>query len=206
MNNNYNNMSDDELLELINKKDTDALDFLICKYKDLVNSKVNKYFIIGAEKEDIVQEGLIGLYKAIKDYKPDKQNSFKSFANLCIERQLITAVKNSNRQKHIPLNSSISLNSAAYEDNDDMDKLEIVDLKAEDDPSDIIANQEYSKTIERKIKENLSEYELSVLYEYEKGHSYADIAEKLKTKVKSVDTAIQRIKKKANKIKESIDS
>ena len=120
--------------------------------------------------------------------------------------QLITAVKNSNRQKHIPLNSSISLNSAAYEDNDDMDKLEIVDLKAEDDPSDIIANQEYSKTIERKIKENLSEYELSVLYEYEKGHSYADIAEKLKTKVKSVDTAIQRIKKKANKIKESIDS
>lgn len=92
MNNNYNNMSDDELLELINKKDTDALDFLICKYKDLVNSKVNKYFIIGAEKEDIVQEGLIGLYKAIKDYKPDKQNSFKSFANLCIERQLITAI------------------------------------------------------------------------------------------------------------------
>ena len=101
---------------------------------------------------------------------------------------------------------AIALNSAAYEDNDDMDKLEIVDLKAEDDPSDIIANQEYSKTIERKIKENLSEYELSVLYEYEKGHSYADIAEKLKTKVKSVDTAIQRIKKKANKIKESIDS
>ena len=94
-------MSDDELLELINKKDTDALDFLICKYKDLVNSKVNKYFIIGAEKEDIVQEGLIGLYKAIKDYKPDKQNSFKSFANLCIERQLITAIKSSNRQKHI---------------------------------------------------------------------------------------------------------
>ena len=91
------------------------------------------------------------------------------------------------------------------QDNDDMDKLEIVDLKAEDDPSDIIANQEYSKTIERKIKENLSEYELSVLYEYEKGHSYADIAEKLKTKVKSVDTAIQRIKKKANKIKESIE-
>ena len=130
----------------------------------------------------------------------------KTFANMCIERQLITAVKNSNRQKHIPLNSSISLNSAAYEDNDDMDKLEIVDLKAEDDPSDIIVNQEYSKTIERKIKENLSEYELSVLYEYEKGHSYADIAEKLKTKVKSVDTAIQRIKKKANKIKESIDS
>ena len=139
MNNNYNNMSDDELLELINKKDTDALDFLICKYKDLVNSKVNKYFIIGAEKEDIVQEGMIGLYKAVKSFDTEKQNSFKTFANMCIERQLITAVKNSNRQKHIPLNSSVSLNAAAYDDNEDVDKIDILDIKALDDPSDIIA-------------------------------------------------------------------
>ena len=202
----YANLTDEQIISQIKEGDEQALSFLLDKYKDLVNSKVGKYFIIGAEREDIIQEGMIGLYKAIRGFDHCKQNTFKTFANLCIERQLITAVKNSNRQKHIPLNSSISLNSAAYEDNDDMDKLEIVDLKAEDDPSDIIANQEYSKTIERKIKENLSEYELSVLYEYEKGHSYADIAEKLKTKVKSVDTAIQRIKKKANKIKESIDS
>ena len=202
----YELMQDEEIIDKIKAGDKSALNYLMEKYKELVNMKVSKYYIIGAEKEDIVQEGMIGLYKAIKSFSEDKNTSFKSFANMCIERQLITAVKNSNRQKHIPLNSSISLNSAAYEDNDDMDKLEIVDLKAEDDPSDIIANQEYSKTIERKIKENLSEYELSVLYEYEKGHSYADIAEKLKTKVKSVDTAIQRIKKKANKIKESIDS
>ena len=202
----YENAKDEDLIEIIKSGDKCALEYLINRYKELVNIKVSKYYIIGAEKDDIVQEGLIGLFKAIKCYKPDQQNSFKTFANMCIERQLITAVKNSNRQKHIPLNSSISLNSAAYEDNDDMDKIEIVDLKTQDDPSDIIANQEYSKTIERKIKENLSDYELSVLYEYEKGHSYADIAEKLKTKVKSVDTAIQRIKKKANKIKESIDS
>ena len=203
---NYNNMTDEGIIEQVKAGDNNALDYIMNKYAELVNMKASKFFIVGAEKGDIVQEGLIGLYKATKAFNNDKQNSFKTFANMCIERQLITAVKNSNRQKHIPLNSSISLNSAAYEDNDDMDKLEIVDLKAEDDPSDIIANQEYSKTIERKIKENLSEYELSVLYEYEKGHSYADIAEKLKTKVKSVDTAIQRIKKKANKIKESIDS
>ena len=202
----YELMQDEEIIDKIKAGDKSALNYLMDKYKELVNMKVSKYYIIGAEKEDIVQEGMIGLYKAVKSFDTEKQNSFKTFANMCIERQLITAVKNSNRQKHIPLNSSISLNSAAYEDNDDMDKLEIVDLKAENDPSDIIANQEYSKTIERKIKENLSEYELSVLYEYEKGHSYADIAEKLKTKVKSVDTAIQRIKKKANKIKESIDS
>ena len=199
-------MTDEKLIENIKQDDNMALNCLLERYNDVVNMKANKFFMVGAEREDMVQEGMIGLYKAVKSFDTEKQNSFKTFDNMCIERQLITAVKNSNRQKHIPLNSSISLNSAAYEDNDDMDKLEIVDLKAEDDPSDIIANQEYSKTIERKIKENLSEYELSVLYEYEKGHSYADIAEKLKTKVKSVDTAIQRIKKKANKIKESIDS
>ena len=204
--NQYKEMTDEKLIENIKQDDNTALNCLLERYNDVVNMKANKFFMVGAEREDMVQEGMIGLYKAVKSFDTEKQNSFKTFANMCIERQLITAVKSSNRQKHIPLNSSISLNSAAYEDNDDMDKLEIVDLKAEDDPSDIIANQEYSKTIERKIKENLSEYELSVLYEYEKGHSYADIAEKLKTKVKSVDTAIQRIKKKANKIKESIDS
>ena len=134
----------------------------------------------------------------------EKQNSFKTFANMCIERQLMTAVKNSNRQKHIPLNSSISLNAAAYDDNEDMDKMDILDVKALDDPSDIIADREYFESMENKIKENLSNFELQVLYEYEKGKSYAAIAEKLNAKIKSVDTAIQRIRKKANKIKENI--
>ena len=202
----YKQMTDEKLIESIKKDDQTALNCLIERYNDVVNMKANKFYMVGAEREDMVQEGMIGLYKAVKSFDNEKQNSFKTFANMCIERQLITAVKNSNRQKHIPLNSSISLNSAAYDDNDDIDKLEVVDLKTEDDPLDIITNQEYSRTIEKKIKENLSDYELSVLYEYEKGHSYAMIAEKLNTKVKSVDTAIQRIKKKANKIKESIDS
>ncbi len=202
----YKQMTDEKLIENIKKDDQTALNCLIERYNDVVNMKANKFYMVGAEREDMVQEGMIGLYKAVKSFDNEKQNSFKTFANMCIERQLITAVKNSNRQKHIPLNSSISLNSAAYDDNDDIDKLEVVDLKTEDDPLDIITNQEYSRTIEKKIKENLSDYELSVLYEYEKGHSYAMIAEKLNTKVKSVDTAIQRIKKKANKIKESIDS
>ena len=166
--------------------------------------KANKFFMVGAEKEDMIQEGMIGLYKAVKSFDVDKQNSFKTFANMCIERQLITAVKNSNRQKHIPLNSSVSLNSAAYEDNEDMDKMEVLDIKALDDPSDIIADREYFKSIETKIKENLSDFELQVLYEYEKGKTYAAIAEKLNAKIKSVDTAIQRIRKKANKIKENI--
>ncbi len=203
MNNNYNNMSDDELLELINKKDTDALDFLICKYKDLVNSKVNKYFIIGAEKEDIVQEGLIGLYKAIKDYKPDKQNSFKSFANLCIERQLITAIKSSNRQKHMPLNSYLSLNMTAFENEDGNNDTQIVDVLENtviEDPLDTITKKkEYFLSVENVIDSSLSDFEKKVLNRYVQGESYVKIAERLDAPVKSVDNAIQRIRKKTAK-------
>ena len=202
MNNNYNNMSDDELLELINKKDTDALDFLICKYKDMVNSKVNKYFIIGAEKEDIVQEGLIGLYKAIKDYKPDKQNSFKSFANLCIERQLITAIKSSNRQKHMPLNSYLSLNMTAFENEDGNNDTQIVDVLENtviEDPLDTITKKEYFLSVENVIDSSLSDFEKKVLNRYVQGESYVKIAERLDAPVKSVDNAIQRIRKKTAK-------
>lgn len=202
MNNNYNNMSDDELLELINKKDTDALYFLICKYKDLVNSKVNKYFIIGAEKEDIVQEGLIGLYKAIKDYKPDKQNSFKSFANLCIERQLITAIKSSNRQKHMPLNSYLSLNMTAFENEDGNNDTQIVDVLENtviEDPLDTITKKEYFSSVENVIDSSLSDFEKKVLNRYVQGESYVKIAERLDAPVKSVDNAIQRIRKKTAK-------
>lgn len=203
--NKYTQMTDEKLIENINNEDSIALNCLMQRYSETVNVKANKFFMIGSEKEDMVQEGMIGLYKAIKSFDLEKQNSFKTFANMCIERQLITAVKNSNRQKHIPLNSSISLNAAAYEDNEDMDKIEILDIKESNDPSDIIADKEYFKNMEEKIKENLSDFELLVLHEYEKGKSYAAIAEKLNSKIKSVDTAIQRIRKKANKIKSNIE-
>ena len=124
--NKYQNMTDEEIIEEIKTGDEKALTYLLDKYKELVNIKVGKYFLIGAEKEDIVQEGMIGLYKAIRNFKKDKQNSFKSFANICIERQLITAIKTSNRQKHIPLNSYLSLNTAAY-DNNEEDSVELMD-------------------------------------------------------------------------------
>lgn len=202
MNNNYNTMSDEELLEAIKKDDKDALDFLICKYKDLVNSKVNKYFIIGAEKEDIIQEGLIGLYKAIKDYNPDKQNSFKSFANLCIERQLITAIKSSNRRKHMPLNSYLSLNMQAYENEDDSNETQIMDVldaNIIEDPLDTITKKEYMSNVENVIDNSLSDFEKKVLNRYIQGESYVKIAEKLDAPVKSVDNAIQRIRKKTAK-------
>ena len=202
--NQYKEMTDEKLIENIKQDDNIALNCLLERYNDVVNMKANKFFMVGAEKEDMIQEGMIGLYKAIKSFDTEKQNSFKTFANMCVERQLITAVKNSNRQKHIPLNSSVSLNSAAYEDNEDMDKMDVLDIKMMNDPSDIIADREYFENMESKIKENLSSFELQVLKEYEKGKSYAAIAEKLNAKVKSVDTAIQRIRKKANKIKENI--
>lgn len=202
--NEYTQMTDEKLIENIKQEDQKALNCLIKRYNDVVSMKANKFFMVGAEKEDMIQEGMIGLYKAVKSFDTEKQNSFKTFANMCIERQLITAVKNSNRQKHIPLNSSVSLNAAAYEDNEDMDKMDVLDVKVLNDPSDIIADREYFENIESKIKENLSDFELQVLYEYEKGKSYAAIAEKLNAKIKSVDTAIQRIRKKANKIRDNI--
>ena len=198
----YNNMSDEELINSIRADDKKALEFLICKYKDLVNSKVNKYFIIGAEKEDIIQEGLIGLYKAIKDYKEDKQNSFKSFANLCIERQLITAIKSSNRQKHMPLNSYLSLNMPAYEDSDgnaDTEVMEILDANIIEDPLDTITKKEYMSNVESVIDTSLSDFEKKVLNRYIQGESYVKIAQKLDAPVKPVDNAIQRIRKKTVK-------
>lgn len=203
--NEYAQMTDEKLIENIKNDDCIALNCLMKRYNDVVNMKANKFFMVGAEKDDIVQEGMIGLYKAVKAFDTTKQNSFKTFANMCIERQLITAVKNSNRQKHIPLNSSVSLNAAAYDDNEDVDKIDVLDIKTLDDPSEIIAEREYFESMENKIKEALSEFELQVLHEYEKGKSYADIAIKLNAKVKSVDTAIQRIRKKANKIRDKIN-
>ena len=197
--NNYNNMSDEDLIQVIKSGDKFALEFLITKYKELVNMKVSKFFMIGAEKEDIVQEGLIGLFKAVKSFNPDKQNSFKTFANLCIERQLITAIKSSNRQKHMPLNSYLSLNTTAYEDDEDSNLLDIFDAHQIEDPLDTITKKEYYKTVENAIDKSLSDFEKQVLSRYMQGESYVQIAEKLDTPVKSIDNAIQRIRKKAIK-------
>lgn len=196
---NYKDMSDEDLIDIIKSGDKSALEFLISKYKELVNMKVSKFFMIGAEKEDIVQEGLIGLFKAIKSYNKDKQNSFKTFANLCIERQLITAIKSSNRQKHMPLNSYLSLNVSVYEEDEDSSLLEVFDAHQMEDPLDTITKKEYYKTVENAIDKSLSGFEKQVLNRYIQGESYVQIAEKLDAPVKSIDNAIQRIRKKAIK-------
>lgn len=197
--NNYNEMSDEDLIDVIKSGDKSALEFLISKYKELVNMKVSKFFMIGAEREDIVQEGLIGLFKAVKSFNPDKQNSFKTFANLCIERQLITAIKSSNRQKHMPLNSYLSLNTTAYEEDEDSSLLDIFDAHQIEDPLETITKKEYYETVETAIDKSLSDFEKQVLNRYMQGESYVQIAEKLDTPVKSIDNAIQRIRKKAIK-------
>jgi RNA polymerase sporulation-specific sigma factor len=195
----YEDIEDEELVKLINNGDKNALDFLLEKYSDLVRMKATKFFIIGAEKEDMIQEGLIGLYKAIKSYDFDKQNSFKTFANLCIERQLISAIKSSNRQKNMALNSSFSLNLSAYDENDDTSLMDVLDTKIVEDPLDTITKKEHLSAIENKIEETLSGFERKVLNFYIQGESYVDIAEKLDSPVKAVDNAIQRIRRKAIK-------
>ena len=193
-------MKDEDLIRKIKSGDNDALDYKLNKYQEVVNMKVSRYFIIGAEKEDIIQEGLIGLYKAIKSFDPEKQNSFKSFANLCIERQLITAIKSSNRQKHMPLNSYLSLNMSAYDNEDDDTSIyDIFDANIIEDPLDTITKKEYYKSVEDIIDKSLSIFEKNVLNELVNGSSYTAIAQKLDSPVKSVDNAIQRIRKKTMK-------
>lgn len=199
--NEYSKMTDEEIIKEIRNGDKQALSYLMNKYKEMVNLKVGKYFMVGAEKEDIVQEGLIGLFKAIKTFNAEKNNTFKTFANMCIERQLITAIKSSNRQKHMPLNSYLSLNMSAY-DNEEENGAELMDTfdsKTIEDPLETIISKEYYSEIEKSIDKTLSQFEKQVLDRYMKGESYVTIAKRLDSPVKSVDNAIQRIRKKAMK-------
>lgn len=199
---NYDKMNDEELVKLANADDKTALDTLISRYKETVNMKVSKYYINGAEKEDIVQEGLMGLFKSVKSFNPDKDNSYKTFANMCIERQIITAIKGSNRQKHLPLNSYVSLNTPSFENEDGDEQtplLDILDVNSVEDPLDTITKNEYYKSVEKAIDENLSSFEKQVLNKFIEGQSYVQIAESLNSGVKSIDNAIQRIRKKTAK-------
>lgn len=172
----YNELKDEEIVEKAKNGDELALDYIINKYKDVVNMKVGKYFMIGAEREDIVQEGLIGLYKAIKGFNPEGDNSsFKTFANICIERQLITAIKTSNRQKHMPLNSYLSLNMSAYENDEADTVIDVLDSNTTEDPLDTITKKEYYVAVEDAIDKSLSDFEKKVLNRFVQGESYVQI-------------------------------
>ncbi len=192
-------MSDDELIVLSKAGDGYATEVLLEKYRNFVRSRSRTYFLIGADKEDIIQEGMIGLYKAIRDYKPEAQASFKSFAELCITRQIITAIKSATRQKHFPLNSYISLNKPIYDDENERVLIDTVIERKRLDPEEIMIDKERFFRIEEKLSEILSKLEWTVLLEYLKGRSYVEIAASVGKSEKSIDNALQRIKKKIEK-------
>ena len=188
--------TDDELVELVRKGNSEALDYLINKYKNFVRAKARTYFLIGADREDIVQEGMIGLYKAIRDYQEDKLSSFKAFAELCVTRQIITAIKTATRQKHIPLNSYVSLDKPIFDEESDRTLLDVIEGSKNMDPVELIISREQYGDMEYKMKEILSNLEREVLNLYLDGRSYQEISEILNRHVKSIDNALQRVKRK----------
>jgi RNA polymerase sporulation-specific sigma factor len=198
-------LTDEELVERVHVADGTALEYLINKYKNFVRAKARSYFLIGADREDIVQEGMIGLYKAIRDFRGDKLSSFKAFAELCITRQIITAIKTATRQKHIPLNSYVSLDKPIYDEDSDRTLLDVLCATKVSDPEELMINQEEFDDIEIRLSEILSELERKVLRLYLDGQSYQEIALDLNRHVKSIDNALQRVKRKLERYLEVRD-
>ena len=195
-NRDFEGVADEQIVKLAQDADGAALEYLLNKYKNFVRTKARSYFLIGADHEDIVQEGMIGLYKAIRDYRAEKLSSFRAFAELCVTRQIITAIKTATRQKHIPLNSYISLNRPIYEEDSDRTLLDVMAEEGRSNPEDMIIDREDLSMIEGKIGQMLSDLEKDVLVRYMEGKSYVEIAGEMNRHVKSIDNALQRIKRK----------
>ncbi|RJQ52615.1 MAG: RNA polymerase sporulation sigma factor SigH [Actinobacteria bacterium] len=193
----YTDLTDNELLSVVQNGNDSAVEFLLEKYKNFVRIKARSYFLIGADREDLIQEGMIGLYKAIRDFRHDKQSSFRAFAELCITRQMITAIKTATRQKHIPLNSYVSLNKPMYyEEEGDRTLVDTLCGTEVTDPIDLVISGEELRSMRSSFGEILSELEAQVLRLYLDGKSYQEIAESLGRHVKSIDNALQRVKRK----------
>ena len=197
----YASMTDDEVAVLAQEGDGEALAFLLDKYKNFVRAKARSYFLIGADHEDIVQEGMIGLYKAIRDFKADKQTSFRAFAELCVKRQIITAIKTATRQKHVPLNSYVSLNKPLYDEESDRTLLDVIEGRVTN-PEDLFISQEGMDHIQQQIDTLLSDFEKQVLEAFLDGKSYQEIEAMLDRHVKSIDNALQRVKRKLTQLLE----
>lgn len=195
----YAQMSDEQLARLSQDGDTAAQDFLIDKYKPMVRRRSRSYFLAGADHEDIIQEGMIGLYKAIRDYSPDK-SSFYAFAVLCVTRQIFSAVKTANRQKHLPLNNYVSLNKSIGSDEGSATLAESLPASSTTEPEQAFIGKEGKTRIEEYMDGALSQFETQVLYRFLQGESYAQIAERLETSAKSVDNALQRIRRKLGEL------
>lgn len=201
----YDLKADEDIVEAVREGDGEALEYLINKYKNFVRAKARSYFLIGADREDIVQEGMIGLYKAIRDFRGDKLASLKAFAELCITRQIITAIKTATRQKHIPLNSYVSLDKPIYDEDSDRTLLDVICGSRVTDPEELMINKEEFVGLEDKMGEILSELERKVLMLYLDGRSYQEIAVDLDRHVKSIDNALQRVKRKLERYLEVRD-
>ncbi|WP_026962515.1 RNA polymerase sporulation sigma factor SigH [Alicyclobacillus herbarius] len=195
----YEDMTDEELVAAVHQGDDEALEFLIHRYRNFVRAKARSYFLIGADREDIVQEGMIGLFKSVRDFREDKLTSFKAFAELCVTRQIITAIKTATRQKHIPLNSYVSLDKPIYDEDSDRTLLDVLSTVRVADPEDMVIHQEEFDAIEVTMSELLSDLERKVLMLYLDGRSYQEIAVDLDRHVKSIDNALQRVKRKLEK-------
>ncbi|HIS93871.1 MAG TPA: RNA polymerase sporulation sigma factor SigH [Candidatus Alectryocaccomicrobium excrementavium] len=195
-------MTDEQVVQLAQAGEEPALVYLLNKYKNFVRSKARSYFLIGADHEDIVQEGMIGLFKAIRDFREDRLSSFRAFAELCITRQIITAIKTATRQKHIPLNSYVSLNKPIYDEESDRTLLDVITEGYLANPEDVLINREDMSLIEVRIAQSLSPLERQVLAKYLQGKSYQEISRDMNRQIKSIDNALQRVKRKLAKIME----
>nr|WP_231784098.1 RNA polymerase sporulation sigma factor SigH [Lentibacillus sp. JNUCC-1] len=193
---NLKSLDDEEVLQLVHRGHKQALDHLIQKYKGFIRAKARTYYLIGGDREDIMQEGLIGLYKAIRNFDQDKLSSFKAFAEMCVTRQMITAIKTATRQKHIPLNSYVSLDKPMFEEESERTLMDVIAGPSEVDPQELLVHRESSIDIERKLSEVLSRFEREVLNLYVDGYTYQEISGMLNCHVKSIDNALQRIKRK----------
>ncbi len=196
---NYESLSDEELVALSSEGDKNATEVLLSRYKNTVRSKARMYFLVGADRDDIVQEGMIGLFKAIRDFDNSKLASFKSFAELCVRRQIITAVKAATRKKHMPLNNYISLNRPVYDDENEGALIDVLAELKDYGPEELFIFKENASVLSEKINEVLSKLEKDVLSMYLDGKSYQEIAKIMSRPPKSIDNALQRIKKKLEK-------
>ena len=202
MNERYENISDEELIALIRMDDRSAMDFLLDKYKNLVRKKAKTLYLIGGDREDLIQEGMIGLYKAIRDYQKEKAASFLTFADLCISRQMYSAIKTSNTKKNQPLNNYISIDLSAYsEDSDATESIAYVANIAHArnmNPEEVLIDRENTEWLENRLYERLSEFEREILNLYLKDNNYGQIAKIMNKEPKAIDNGLQRIKKKLN--------
>ena len=191
--------SDEELVALAKGGDVAAMDELYHRYKNIVRGKARPYFLVGADRDDLIQEGMIGFFKAVRDFDGEKKAPFRPFAEICIVRQILTAIKQATRIKHAPLNKYESLYTPAYDDDSEKQLLDVIGVSAALDPEELYIRQEFSRSVEEAVRSSLTEYEHAVLDRFLDGMSYSEIAADLGRSVKSIDNALQRIRRKLEK-------